>query len=100
MTEHAPDLSATEARQGLRGRHVLVILVTSTLLVVIAFVVIFMANSGRLAGRHGNREAPPNVARSIAEEPNAVTRPGATAPQGSVASQATRSPDQVQPGGG
>ncbi len=98
MTEHAPDLNATEARQGLRGRHVFVILITSIALVVIAFVVVFLANSGRLAGRHGSQEAPANVASAISQEPGTARQTASTAPEGSAASQAAKSPDQ-SPGG-
>ncbi|MDB5432642.1 MAG: hypothetical protein JWP35_3758 [Caulobacter sp.] len=34
--EHAPKIAATPARQGLRGRHVLIILVVSTVLAALA----------------------------------------------------------------
>jgi len=64
MTEHAPDLDVTHARQARRGRHALIILVCSLGLVVIAFAAVFTFYYGGLSGLHGNREAEPEVARA------------------------------------
>jgi hypothetical protein len=65
MTDHAPDLDATHARQGRRGLHVFVILVVSLTLVVIAFAVIYATHAGGFAVRNGSKEAPPSAARTF-----------------------------------
>ena len=69
MTEHAPELDVTEARQGRRGLHAFVILVVSLTLGLIAVFGAWAYYSGGLAGKHGNREAPPQVARSVTTQP-------------------------------
>ena len=71
MTEHAQDLDATEARQGLRGRHAFVILVVSLVLGLAAVFGAWAYFSGDLAGKRGNREAPPQVAGSVSVQPAA-----------------------------
>ena len=65
MTEHAPDLSETDARQGRRGRHVFVILVVSLALVVIAFVALYASHAGGLVGRAGQTAVSPSAARAF-----------------------------------
>ncbi len=87
MTEHASELDVTHARQASRGRHAFVILATSLALVVIAFIVVWSAFAGKFAGRHGNREAPPQVAQSVSVTPNTVKQAAVSAPPGSVTAQ-------------
>ena len=70
MTEHAQDLDATDARQGLRGRHALVILVVSLTLGLIAVFGAWAYYSGGLAGKRGNGEAPAAVANSVTTTPS------------------------------
>ena len=88
MSDRGPELDVTHARQGRRGRHALIILVTSLALVVVAFAVIFALHAGGFSGQTGNREAPADVARSINQQPGTVRETGATAPQGSAVQQA------------
>ena len=96
MTDMHPDLNATEARQGRRGRHVLWILVISTALIVVIYAIVWLANAGPLSNKHGSAQADPAAAASYsAPEPapkqdNAVVAPGvssaatdATAPESS-----------------
>ncbi len=92
MTDNAPDLGTTQARQGRRGRHALVILTVSLALVVLAFLAVFLGHFDNFSGRHGNREAPAEVARTFDEQPNTVKQTAATAEQGSAAEQASRPP--------
>ena len=87
MTEHAPDLSVTEARQGRRGSRAFVILMVSTALVVVAFVAIFALDAGPNTGKRGNREAPANVAQTVDQQPSTAKQTATTAPAGSVANQ-------------
>ena len=70
MTQHAPDLDVTEARQGLRGRHAFIILVVSLTLGLIAVFGAWAFFAGDLAGKRGNREAPPAVAQSVTTTPS------------------------------
>jgi hypothetical protein len=64
--EHAPELEATDARQGRWGRHMLWVLLAGLLLVVIALF-------GTWLSRAGDLEAVDNRARATAEEgPNAT----------------------------
>jgi hypothetical protein len=72
MTEHAPDLGATEARQARRGRHAFVVLVISLFLVVIGLFGAWAFYFSDLAGRHGNREAPPAIAQAVNQKPGVV----------------------------
>ena len=65
MTDTQPDLNATEARQGRRGRHVLLILVVSLALVVVAFAVIWMTHADDLANKNGNANADPAAAANF-----------------------------------
>lgn len=60
-TEHAPELDATDARQGRWGRHMLWVLLAGLLLVVIALF-------GSWASRSGDLEAVDYKSRAIAEE--------------------------------
>ena len=76
MTKHAPELDVTEARQGLRGRHALIILVVSLMLGLIAVFGAWAYYSGDLAGKRGNREAPPQVARSVTTQPSTPKQTG------------------------
>ena len=76
MTEHAENLDATEARQGLRGRHALVILVVSLILGLAAVFGAWAYFSGDLAGKRGNREAPPAVANSVTTAPSTPKQAG------------------------
>ncbi len=69
MTEHAPDLDATHARQGLRGRHVFRILVISLTLSVVALIAAWIGFSGHPRGPMGEGEAPPAVARTVTTTP-------------------------------
>jgi hypothetical protein len=69
VEEHAPELDVTHARQGRRGRHAFMILICSLGLVLIAFVAVFVFNYGNLAGLRGNREAEPQVAKSVDTAP-------------------------------
>jgi len=71
-SEHAPDLGVTQARQGRRGRHALMVLAASTVLVVLALFGAWAFYSGDLARGHGNKEAPPEVARSFDQTPAPV----------------------------
>ena len=70
MTEHAQNLDVTEARQGLRGRHALIILVVSLTLGLIAVFGAWAYYSGDLAGKRASREAPPAVANSVTTTPS------------------------------
>ena len=70
MSDVHPDLNETQARQGRRGRHVLVILVVSLFLVVAIFAVIWLTHSDDLAGAGGQQIAPPPAAAAFnAPEP-------------------------------
>ena len=70
MTEHhAIDLDVTHARQARRGLHAFVILVVSLSLVIIALFGAWAYYSRDLAQGHGNKEAPPQVARSVSQTP-------------------------------
>lgn len=57
MTDHGPDLNVTEARQGRRGRHVLIILIASLALVIIAFFAIYLSHADDLKGQGGQERA-------------------------------------------
>ncbi len=73
MTQHhAVDLDVTHARQARRGRHAFVILVVSLSLVIVALFGAWAYYSGDLAKGHGNKEAPPQVARSVSQTPAPV----------------------------
>ncbi len=79
MSDVHPDLNETQARQGRRGRHVLMILVISLALVTIAFAVIWLTHSDDLAGPGGQQIAPPSTAaRFNAPEPAAIQGDEAT----------------------
>ena len=60
-TEHAPDLAATDARQGRWGRHMLWVLLAGLVLVVIALF-------GTWAARAPDLESVDSKARAVAEE--------------------------------
>ena len=60
-TEHAPDLAATDARQGRWGRHMLWVLLAGLVLVVIALF-------GTWASRSGDLAAVDSKSRAVAEE--------------------------------
>lgn len=79
MSDHASDLDVTHARQALRGRHALRILVWSLALGLVALAVIFLVYSSSLAGLRGNREAPPQVAHSVSTTPGVVKQSAAPA---------------------
>jgi hypothetical protein len=64
MTEHAPDLDATQARQGLLARRVYKVLLVSLALVVVAFLVLWVAYFRALSGHGGQTSAPPDTGRS------------------------------------
>jgi hypothetical protein len=101
MTEPAPDLNATDARQGRRGRHAFVILITSLALVVIAFAAVFLAHARKLSGPGGQDRAPAQVAQGVsATTPSTVKQTASTAPPGSVAAQATGPSDDQRAAGG
>ncbi len=76
MTEHTENLDATEARQGLRGRHAFVVLVVSLVLGLIAVFGAWAYFSGGLAGKHGSGEAPPAVANSVTTAPSTPKQGG------------------------
>ncbi|MGZ8362618.1 MAG: hypothetical protein ACXW3D_02055 [Caulobacteraceae bacterium] len=57
-----PDLTVTEARQGRRGMHVLVILVASLALAAIGLAAVFFSHTDDNAGLRGQRQASPAVA--------------------------------------
>ena len=67
----APDLDATDARQARWGRHAFRILVVSLVLGLLALFGAWAVFSGPLAARHGNKEAPPAVARTVDTQPMA-----------------------------
>ena len=70
MSDAHPDLNETQARQGRRGRHVLMILVISLALVIVAFAVIWLTHADDLAGTGGQQTAPPSAAAAFdAPEP-------------------------------
>ena len=60
-TEHAPELDATDARQGRWGRHMLWVLLAGLVLVVIALF-------GTWASRSGDLAAVDSKSRAVAEE--------------------------------
>lgn len=99
MTEHAPELEVTDARQARRGRHAFVILVASLALVVIALAAVFFAHANKLSGRGGETTAPAQVAQSVDTVPSNAKQTAATAPPGSVAAQ-TASQGYNQSAGG
>jgi hypothetical protein len=66
MTEHAPELDATEARQGVLAHRVYKILVVSLALVVIAFAGLLVGFNERLSGHGGQSSAPSEAVRSTA----------------------------------
>lgn len=66
--EHAPDLAATDARQGRWGRHMLWVLLAGLLLVVIAL-------GGTWAYRSGDLQAADDKVRTAAEESHAPNSP-------------------------
>ena len=67
-TEHAPDLAATDARQGRWGRHMLWVLLAGLVLVVIALF-------GTWAARAPDLESVDSKARAVAEEgPQATSK--------------------------
>ena len=65
-TEHAPELDATDARQGRWGRHMLWVLLAGLLLVVIALF-------GTWASRSGDLAAVDSKSRAVAEEGQQAT---------------------------
>ena len=66
MSENnATHMDVTEARQGRRGRHALIVLVASTTLGILALLAAWAYYSNDMAGKRGNREAPPQVARTV-----------------------------------
>ncbi len=69
MTEHAPDLDATDARQARRGRHAFVILVVSLTAAIAVVFGAWVGFSGHFRGESGNKEAPPAVAQSVTTTP-------------------------------
>ncbi len=73
MTEHGPELDATDARQGQKGVHVLVILGVSLTLIVIAFVALFVTKSGDLAGHGGQSRITASSAQPGSAEASAPT---------------------------
>ena len=88
MTQDAPDLDATDARQARKGRRAFVILAVSLALVVLALGAILLTRVGDLGGRGGQTLAPAQVARNVDTEPSTVKQTAQTAPPGSVAAQA------------
>jgi flagellar basal body-associated protein FliL len=79
MSDGHPDLNETEARQGRRGRHVLMILVISLTLVIIAFAIIWLTHSDDLAGAGGQQSAPASAAAQFdAPEPAPIAGAEAT----------------------
>ena len=74
MTDHAPDIDVTHARQARRGRHAFIILVCSLALGVLVLAAVFTASFAGLRHLHGNREAEPRVARTITAAPPAPVR--------------------------
>ena len=72
-TEHAPELDATDARQGRWGRHMLWVLLAGLVLVVIALF-------GSWAVRAPDLEAVDSKSRAVAEEGGADTTPTRMAP--------------------
>ena len=69
MTEHAPDLDVTHARQALRGRHAFVILVVSLTAAIAVVFGAWMGFAGHFRGENGNKEAPSAVAQSVTTTP-------------------------------
>ena len=51
--EHAPELTAQEARQGRSGRPIVVVLFVSLLLVVLGFAAVWLYHAPGFAGRGG-----------------------------------------------
>ena len=78
---HAPDLDATHARQGRRGRHAFVILIVSLPLVVIAYVVIYAGHAGGLMGPRGGQEAANSSAARAFNGPDRAPKVTETGPQ-------------------
>ncbi len=72
MTEHAPDLDATHARQGARGRHAFIILVVSLTAAIAVVFGAWAGWSGHFRGQTGNKEAPSAVAQSVTTTPSPV----------------------------
>jgi hypothetical protein len=81
--EHAPVLTVTEARQGLRGRHIAWVLGISMTLVIIALGLIWMAHAPALARTDQQaslRAAGVNVAQTVPRtQPRSSTASSATA---------------------
>ena len=96
MSDGHPDLNVTEARQGRRGRHVLMILIISLGLVIIAFAAIWFMNAGRLGAVDGSKEAEaPAAAVFNAPEP-APKQDDTGAPPSAPATQAAE-PEVLPP---
>jgi hypothetical protein len=99
MTEHAPDLEATDARQARKGRRVFLVLAVSLALVVVALGAMVLSHARPLAGHGGQTTAPAQVARNVDTEPSTMSQTAATAPPGSVAAQSA-SQNNTQSAGG
>lgn len=99
MSDGAPRLTPTQARQAQKGMGVHRILLISLALVVIAFAVIWAIYAGRLSGQGGQATAPASAAQASNTLPNDVTHNATNSPPGSVASQATGQPRNSTAGG-
>ncbi len=66
MTDDAPELDVTHARQALRGRHAFMILVCSLALGLIALAAVYAFSTGSSAHLRAVREAPAQVAQTPA----------------------------------
>lgn len=90
MSDSHPDLNETDARQGRRGRHVLMILVVSLGLIVVIYGIIWLMNAGPLSNKHGSAQADPAAAATYSAPAPAPKQDNATVAPG-VTSEATES---------
>ena len=76
MTEHAPELDVTHARQARRGRHAFVILVCSLALGLIALAAVYAFYSGSMSRLRVEREARAQSVAGQAVHPTTTTTGG------------------------
>lgn len=76
MSDHGPEIDATDARQGRKGKHVLAILIVSLTLIVGAFVALYAIKVGPLSGRGGQARAPASATQALDAAPSSTQSAG------------------------
>ncbi|HEY5009186.1 MAG TPA: hypothetical protein VII42_14380 [Caulobacteraceae bacterium] len=69
-TSNAPDLSATDARQGRKGRDVFVVLVISVILAAVALIAAWIYRAPQLAASEVNNAKRPAVSQTFHAPPS------------------------------